>query len=1224
MSKKQNFFQKLNQKLNAYILLSALFIGFFSFPSNSVEAAVGSPKLSFSPQNGTFYVGDEFDVQVIIDPDGNTVDAVDADFTYDFSSLELLQTTPGPAFMVNIEDPNTPIGQKRFTGFSIPPIVLTQRSHISTLRFRAIKETPKAELKYNFTLQAPPITTDSNIAENGTSIDILQVADSANFQIIPDNRPPYVTNESPTGSNKSPSTNISLNVRDDERGVDLNSVRITVGSTVYTKSSTQLSHSGNKKNYRFVINPSKDFQFSETVNVSVDARDVDGNTMPTFTYDFSISSAPPPANQAPNITKIDDQTNNKTVLVEANDPDAPNSDLIMTHTLLSAKGNTVGAVFTDNGDGTATLDYSKLPPDNYYTVFTATDQGSPAKSDSRAIFITIGTTTAPPPKLPPGNRPPRFKPVDFIKTKVGKEVVINLEATDPDSDPITINVESSDITNYTFLDQGNGTATLHWTPTVSGAFSAVFKASDNGSPILSDTITIPVFVSGDLVCPNVPAKTTEVCSEERVDEVLADTIATQVGDELVATRAETAQLFYDSLNIAELKKDTLKRCKSDLDNCTALFRTYSNFNGINLNPNNLQLYPDLKPSDPAAKAINDLTLTGTLTGYYGEPNSPFKPNTAIRRIELLAIAEKIVDLTPNLYRPELAAILGGEKNIKKQHSICKDINPSKDEQWWYPRYANNAAKRGLITDVSACKPQYFATDAEVREVVQKLKAYIEENQVTNNLLADTDGDNLRDSDEQKFFRTKIDNDDTDNDNLSDYQEIVFFQTNPLLADTDNDGIDDAIELQQHKTNPLLADTDGDNFTDKVELAEKTNPLDPNSKPDIKTWAKEFGISLTDNSDNDTDGDGLSDRLEAKYNTDPTNPDTDNDNISDGDEIYLFKSNPTQKTSKQDLKIQITNLSDGQQISDRSPTIQGVAPTGIPVLITAKNSFGLDIVLGQATPDANNIFIFEPSFDLQDGEYYFEFKILDNQSSTNLEDINTSTLTKSETVRVVINSELNITKPTPTKLDDETITQEVILQNLRLNIINNQPILEGQVDIGSEVIAIWRSAAFTSAIVADSATGRFAIKAPKQLEPGSHNVYVYAARSKDRSLSETVRIPFQIDPKPQQNPPTTKTAIPKKEPSFTERLSSNGQALFANNTNTIIYILLGIGGISLLWFIISLFLRRHKKNKIKNITPPTPPQTPIPIVKPTITPPQPQIKPTPPATPKTPDDMTPDL
>lgn len=97
--------------------------------------------------------------------------------------------------------------------------------------------------------------------------------------------------------------------------------------------------------------------------------------------------------------------------------------------------------------------------------------------------------------------------------------------------------------------------------------------------------------------------------------------------------------------------------------------------------------------------------------------------------------------------------------------------------------------------------------------------------------------------------------DCDSDGLSDYMEIVVMGslTDYTKADSDNNGIDDGDE-----------DSDTDGYTNKREVEIGTNP------------------SLSD-----TDNDGLSDYDEIeKYHTDALLSDTDSDGVSDGKEIEL--------------------------------------------------------------------------------------------------------------------------------------------------------------------------------------------------------------------------------------------------------------------------------------------------------------------------------------------------
>lgn len=133
-------------------------------------------------------------------------------------------------------------------------------------------------------------------------------------------------------------------------------------------------------------------------------------------------------------------------------------------------------------------------------------------------------------------------------------------------------------------------------------------------------------------------------------------------------------------------------------------------------------------------------------------------------------------------------------------------------------------------------------------------------------------------------------DDADKDNICDIFEVVLFNTDPDLSDTDGDTISDYDEIVKTNTNPTKKfsfdsstsdadyDSDGDKLTNLEEIKYGTNPLII-----------------------DTDNDGLSDYDEIyKYNTNPTIFDTDGDKLSDGDEIIL-QLDPNNKNSNGDLQ-----------------------------------------------------------------------------------------------------------------------------------------------------------------------------------------------------------------------------------------------------------------------------------------------------------------------------------
>jgi hypothetical protein len=130
---------------------------------------------------------------------------------------------------------------------------------------------------------------------------------------------------------------------------------------------------------------------------------------------------------------------------------------------------------------------------------------------------------------------------------------------------------------------------------------------------------------------------------------------------------------------------------------------------------------------------------------------------------------------------------------------------------------------------------------------------------TDPTRADTDADGLSDGEEDENANGAVDEGETD----------------PLLRDTDGDGLSDGAEVNDYGTDPLVKDTDGGGVDDGTEVNEDdTDPL--NGEDDATA---------------DPDGDGLINREEWQAGTDYLDPDTDDDGISDYDEVGDDPSNP---------------------------------------------------------------------------------------------------------------------------------------------------------------------------------------------------------------------------------------------------------------------------------------------------------------------------------------------
>ena len=97
------------------------------------------------------------------------------------------------------------------------------------------------------------------------------------------------------------------------------------------------------------------------------------------------------------------------------------------------------------------------------------------------------------------------------------------------------------------------------------------------------------------------------------------------------------------------------------------------------------------------------------------------------------------------------------------------------------------------------------------------------------------------------------------------------------------------------------DSDGDGLTDDYERQIGTDPFDPDTDDDGLTDGEEVLTYKTNPLNPDTDGDGLKDGEEVKtYGTDPLNPDTDGDELKDGPEVLTHKTDPFNKDSDFDL------------------------------------------------------------------------------------------------------------------------------------------------------------------------------------------------------------------------------------------------------------------------------------------------------------------------------------
>ena len=144
--------------------------------------------------------------------------------------------------------------------------------------------------------------------------------------------------------------------------------------------------------------------------------------------------------------------------------------------------------------------------------------------------------------------------------------------------------------------------------------------------------------------------------------------------------------------------------------------------------------------------------------------------------------------------------------------------------------------------------------------------------------------------------------DSDGDGLADAEEAEL-GTDVVLPDSDGDGLTDGDEVLSTGTDPLTADSDADGVLDGDELAQGTDPFDPASLPG--------GAATPD----DSDGDGFLDADELNLGTDPSDVDTDDDGLTDGDEVYVHATGPSNPDNDGDGVVDGDEINNGTDPND---------------------------------------------------------------------------------------------------------------------------------------------------------------------------------------------------------------------------------------------------------------------------------------------------------------------
>jgi|GEM_PF-1000147 len=298
-----------------------------------------------------------------------------------------------------------------------------------------------------------------------------------------DNQPPQIASRTPAASatNQAPSTNVVFNITDDKSGVDLSTLSVVVEGVTYTQGDAEMSISGTSTNYTVTIDPASDFDRGQEVNVTIDADDLEGNSMTQDVYLFDVVE-----NVAPVITSIPDKSvtagNLLTFIVEATDADGDNITTTMTSAPSGAQLTNISATqwiftWTPTEDDVGTVNMS----------FVAEDDGAGNPTDTEAIEITVSTAGG-------GNSAPSITSINDQTLYQGSIVNLIMHATDADGDTITLAASTSEDSALTETDISNGLANLNIDSSLLtlGVHTITVTATDDEANSSQETFTVNV------------------------------------------------------------------------------------------------------------------------------------------------------------------------------------------------------------------------------------------------------------------------------------------------------------------------------------------------------------------------------------------------------------------------------------------------------------------------------------------------------------------------------------------------------------------------------------------------------------------------------------------------------------------------------------------------------------------------------------------------------------
>jgi len=222
--------------------------------------------------------------------------------------------------------------------------------------------------------------------------------------------------------------------------------------------------------------------FTQSGSYNISFYATDGVYSDTDLVTITVNEA---GNQTPVLAAIGPKSTTENVNLSFG-VSASDADLTIPH--LTTSSLPIGAVFTDNNNGTGSFSWipTFLQSGIYSVTFYATDDT--AAVDSEVVTITVNDG---------GNQLPILAAIGARSTNENTNLNFIISATDIESTPSL--TTSTLPAGAVFVDNGNGTGAFNWTPTFlqSGTYDVTFYATDDSLAVDSEKITISVNEAGN-------------------------------------------------------------------------------------------------------------------------------------------------------------------------------------------------------------------------------------------------------------------------------------------------------------------------------------------------------------------------------------------------------------------------------------------------------------------------------------------------------------------------------------------------------------------------------------------------------------------------------------------------------------------------------------------------------------------------------------------------------